>query len=183
MIVGITGPNCSGKDSAAEYLIKNGFAHYSLSDIIREEAKNRNLPSDRDTLINIGNELREKYGEGVLAVKTLERISAYKSGNAVVTSIRNPSEIVELRKYPLFFLLGINAPVKTRYDRAMSRKSERDRMSFQEFVNLEKKENSKDSKKQQLSVCLGRADKKIINDSSLDELYRKIDNWVDSILC
>ena len=37
MIIGLTGPYCSGKDTIAEYISREyGYIHYSLSDVIRE---------------------------------------------------------------------------------------------------------------------------------------------------
>jgi dephospho-CoA kinase len=60
MIIGITGPNASGKDTVADILEEKGFIHYSLSDILREELKKSNKEEIRKNLIKIGNELRKK---------------------------------------------------------------------------------------------------------------------------
>ena len=58
MIIGLTGANASGKGEAAGYLKSKGFAYYSLSDILREEAKLRGIEPSRENLIKLGNELR-----------------------------------------------------------------------------------------------------------------------------
>ena len=39
IVVGLTGPNASGKGEVSRYLKKKGFAYHSLSDIIRDETK------------------------------------------------------------------------------------------------------------------------------------------------
>ena len=39
MIIGLTGENCAGKGTVADYLKKKGFYYLSLSDVIREELK------------------------------------------------------------------------------------------------------------------------------------------------
>ncbi|MCX6710044.1 MAG: AAA family ATPase, partial [Candidatus Woesearchaeota archaeon] len=94
MIIGITGPIGAGKGTVAEHLVKKGFKYYSLSDVIRQELKSRKEEPSRDNMIRTGNELRIRYGAGVLAEKTSEWIKdEQKSGrrDLVVDSIRNPS--------------------------------------------------------------------------------------------
>ena len=66
MIIGLTGKNASGKGEVANYLKTKGFVYYSLSDVLREEATKRGLEHTRDNLINLGNELRKKYGANYL---------------------------------------------------------------------------------------------------------------------
>ena len=79
MILGISGTNSAGKDSVARILKDAGFEQFSLSDAIREEAKARGLPSDRDVLIKLGNELREKLGPGILGERILDLIKKKRS--------------------------------------------------------------------------------------------------------
>ena len=74
MIIGLTGKNAAGKGEVAEYLKKKGFSYFSLSDILRDEAKKRNLEPTRENLIPLGNELREKFGPNFLAKKASENI-------------------------------------------------------------------------------------------------------------
>ena len=73
MIIGVTGAYSSGKDTVAEIIIKSGFSHISLSDILRDELKKEEKKITRDDLINGGNKLREKYGPNILAKKALEK--------------------------------------------------------------------------------------------------------------
>ena len=75
MIIGVTGSYASGKDSVAEYLIKKGFQHFSLSDEIRKELKKRKIKETRQNLIKLGNELRKKHGNEILAKRIIELIS------------------------------------------------------------------------------------------------------------
>src|SRR3989344_1701176 len=101
MIIGLTGKNAAGKGTVASYLQTKGFIYFSLSDILRDEAKERNIEATRENLISLGNELRKKFGSKYLASKTNEKIlREKKDGNDdfVIDSIRNPSEIDELRK-------------------------------------------------------------------------------------
>ena len=74
MIIGLTGPLGSGKGVIAAHLQELGFKYYSLSNTVREEAKLRNIKFTRENLQKLGNLLREEFGVGVWAIKTMEKI-------------------------------------------------------------------------------------------------------------
>ncbi len=175
MFLGFTGPNASGKGEAIKYLVeKQKFIAFSLSDIIRGEAKKRGLDPTRDNLIAIGNELREKEGPQVLAKRTVTKIK--NSPQAAIDSIRNPYEIEELRaNLKSFKLIGVTADIKTRFERAKKRGRPGDGETLEEFKKKEEKENSADDKAQQLANCLEKADYKIENNGTPVELFGKIE--------
>jgi dephospho-CoA kinase len=175
MIIGLTGSYCAGKGEMAAYLVKKGFSYFSLSDEIRLILKERNIPESREALMATGNELRSKNGAGYFA----EVVAGKIRGNAVVDSIRNPAEVEVLRRQKGFFLVSVEAPIKLRYKRSVDRARSGDIKSYEEFAANEKKEMSSDPSKQQLHLVIAMADQKILNDSTLDELYRKIDILVN----
>ncbi len=179
MIIGLTGANASGKGKAASYLKSKGFEYYSLSDILREEAIARKIELSRENLIKLGNEMRRKNGPSVLADLVTKKIK--DQNNCVIDSIRNPFEIKALRKLNEFILLGIDAPVKMRFKRAVARNRPGDPETLEEFVEKERKENTASSTNQQLENCLRLADILIINDSSLEDFYKKIDEKIAEI--
>ena len=173
MIIGLTGANASGKGEAAGYLKSKGFEYYSLSDILREEAKARGIELSRENLIKLGNELRTKNRPSILADLVIKNIKA--KGNYVIDSIRNPFEVKALRKLSGFILIGIDAPVEIRFKRAIARKRPGDPETLEEFVEKERKENITDPANQQLENCLKLADTVIVNDSTIEELHKKLD--------
>jgi len=176
MIIGLTGTLASGKDTAADYLKKKSFSHVSLSDLVRDECDLKGLPKDRDTLQMVANDLRKKFGSNILAKKALEKIIKTKSNKILITSIRNPAEIEELKKNDKFFLILIDAPIELRYKRLKIRKRAEDFVSFKKFKIQEKVEmSSKDESNQQLNKVFALADFKIINDGTIEELYQKIE--------
>jgi len=172
MIIGLTGPNASGKGEAALYIKSKGFLYHSLSDILREEAKKRKIEPLRENLIKLGNELRGKFGPSYLAVRIKKEL--LKKEAHIVDSIRNPEEIAELRKLDSFVLIGVDAPVKLRYERGLRRKRPGDAETLEEFIKKEEKENKEEKNNQQLRKCLDMADMIIVNDSTLEEFHRKI---------
>jgi dephospho-CoA kinase len=179
MIIGLTGKNGSGKTEICKYLESKGFKYYSLSDILREELTKRGQEITRENLIKLGNELREKFGAGILAVKLLEKIG---KGNYCIDSIRNPKEIEEFRKRKDFFLVGVEASIELRYQRIQKRQREEDKISFEEFKRLEELENSNSDFGQQIDKCMEMADIIINNDGTIEELYEKVNYLVEYIL-
>ena len=174
MIIGFTGKNGAGKTMVVEYLKSKEFETFSLSDILREEIKKKNLAEERENLIKIGNELREKHGPGILAKLALDKVKG--KNKIAIDSIRNLYEVEELKKNKDFILIGIDAPVELRYKRIIERKRVGENMSLEQFIEIEEKENSEDEKKQQLNKCLELADKIIENIGGVEELQQKMDS-------
>lgn len=174
MLIGVTGTLASGKDTISEYLKGQGFFHFSLADVIREECERRGLPKDRDTLRNLGNELRETLGADILARRAIMAIQKQNAQSAVITSIRNPEEVKFLKQQPNFVLIAIDAPVEIRYQWIVPRKRESDFVDFETFKRQENEEMAGGEFKQNLKDVIAMADYKIINDGTQKELYQKI---------
>jgi len=174
MIIGLTGENCSGKGAVAEHLMKKGFYYLSLSDVIREELKAEGKTITRENLIAKGNELRERFGPGILGSRIAKKVQ--KDRNYVIDSIRNPAEVEELKKLGRFFLFYVTAPAETRFNRIKARNRETDPRTFEAFLEIEKLElESKDPTKQNLKGTFALAQTKIVNDGSFEELYENVD--------
>ena len=178
MIIGLTGKTAAGKGTVADYLKEKGFLYHSLSDVLREELKSRNVEEDLPNLIKVGNELRTKGGPGVLGKDMLKMIEKNNEDNSIVDSIRNPVEIEELKKTAdKFILIAVDAPIKKRYERAKSRNRAGDNISFEEFEELDIKElKSADPNAQQILDCFKQSDYTIVNEGTLDELKQKIED-------
>ncbi len=180
MIIGLTGENCSGKGMVADYLQKKSFYFYSLSDVIREELTSKGTEITRDALIKEGNNLRQKYGPSVLAVKTTAKLQTDK--NYIIDSIRNPAEVNELKKLTRFVLLKIFSAPENRFERMKERNREGDPKTLKEFLRVEELEASnQNSAKQQLTACMKRADKTIVNDDQPENLYKKVDQLLQEL--
>jgi len=174
MIIGLTGENCAGKSTIADYLQKKGFYYLSLSDAIREELKREGKSITRENLIQKGNELRAQYGAGALGRKIAEKVQSDK--NYVIDSIRNPAEVEELKKLGRFFLFYITAPAETRFVRTKARKREEDPQTYEAFARIEKMEmENEDKAKQNLKETFALGVRTIVNDGNLGELYEKVD--------
>ena len=185
MIIGLTGKNASGKGEFANYLKSKGFVYYSLSDVIREEATKRNLEHSRDNLIKLGNELRKKFGPNHLAKEINYKIESILKNNPkqnfVIDSIRSPFEAKKLMKKKEFILIGVDAPVETRFKRLLDRNRLGDAKTLEEFKNHEERENLKSDTNQQLDATFGMANEVILNNGTLEELHIKIDDLLNHV--
>ncbi|MFH1024579.1 MAG: deaminase [Planctomycetota bacterium] len=174
MLLGVTGRNGSGKDTLADHLAAKGFAHLSLSDVIREEARRRKLAASRANLVRIGNELRSKFGPGVLAERTLARIAPDR--NYVITSIRNPGEVETLVRSGRFVLVAVDAPAAVRFARLVRRARAGDaRLTFREFVRQERREESNDPAGLQLHNVVAMARFVLPNGGTIEALHARAD--------
>ncbi|MBT7903247.1 AAA family ATPase [Candidatus Woesearchaeota archaeon] len=181
IVIGLTGTNCAGKDSVAEYLVAKGFIHLSLSDIIREELKLRKQPITRDNLIELGNELRKNYGYGVLAERALRKVNKVPGERYVISSIRHSDEAKKLKKHKNFFLINVDAPVKIRFDRMTKRNNAGDAKTLKEFKSLEKREFAKSGAGQQIGLVIKLAKITILNNAGEDELHNKVDSLLNDL--
>ena len=178
MIIGLVGSMGAGKGACAECLGKKGFIYTSLSDEIREELKLRGLPETRELLTAVGNELRTKYGTGILAQRVLNKMEP--GIHYIVDSIRNPEEVNTLRTRPDFVLIRIEAPIEIRFERIRNRDRSGDVQTFQQFLAQEKaEEESTDLNKQQMHATESMAEYQVINDSTLEIFHQRIDSLLN----
>lgn len=183
IIIGLTGVQGSGKDTVADYLKEKGFIYHSLSDILRDVCRSKNLEITRENLINIGNDLRNEFGNFVLAQKTITKIKENPSEtNSIIVSIRNIGEVTELKKEKGFFLISVDAPIEIRYKRIQKRQKPEDKISFEKFKEQEEFERKGvDENSQQLNKVIELSDFKIDNNSTIENLKEKTDEILNQI--
>jgi dCMP deaminase len=181
MIIGLTGKNGAGKTEVSQYLVSRGFEYHSLSDEIREEVKKRGMEITRDVLTEVGNELRAQFGAGVLAERVLRRLGHER--NYVIDSIRNPTEVMALKRRKDFVLMALNAGEAARFVRSRQRGRESAPQTIEQFIEEENRElRSDDPASQQLIATEQMADLAVTNDGSLEDLHRQLDQILPSLM-
>jgi dephospho-CoA kinase len=179
VVIGLTGPNASGKGEVAAHLGSRGFSLHSLSDIVREQAALQGFPPEREFLIQVGNALRRQEGPGALALRMLPRL---RGGRAVVDSIRNPAEVRVLRdSLTHFVLLGVRAPIDLRFRRSLARARPGDPDTLEGFEAREAQENAADPTAQQLDETFRLADRVIDNSGDLARLAEALDRLLGEL--
>lgn len=174
LVIGITGTNSAGKDTVANFFKKEkGFNAYSHSDELRNILEEKGVPKTRDSLFSLGNKLREKEGGGALSKIIIRKLKK----PAVILSIRHPKEVeVYRRNLKNFHMLSVDAPRKMRYERAVKRNREGEGgESFEKFIEKDKRELEGKGSEQQITKVIEEADVNIQNDSTIENLYNKLD--------
>ena len=172
MIIGVAGFYCAGKDSVSNFLLRNGFDHVSLSDLIREDLRKYDKDKEitRDLLIEHGNFLRNKFGPFILSQFAMHKIKSDSRSKCVITSIRNPAEVEFLKKNNDFVLVWVEAKPETRLLRIISRDRENDPKTLKELLAKEKIEMSSNETSQQLHLVRKQANIVVNNNGSIKEL-------------
>lgn len=176
VVIGITGTIGAGKGTVVEYLVdRKNFKHFSARGFLTEEIERRGLENNRDNMVAVANELREKNSPSFVADELLKR--ALESGeNCVLESLRTVGEIESLREKGNFTLLAVDADPKIRYQRILGRSSVTDNIGFEKFLSDEEREmDSDDPNKQNLRRCIEMADFKIENNGTVEELNSKLE--------
>ncbi|MBI2285592.1 AAA family ATPase [Candidatus Saccharibacteria bacterium] len=138
-LIGIGGTNGSGKDTVGQMLAeRHGWLFVSVSDFLREEAKKRGLPLEREVLRSISAEWRRKYSLDK-AVKLFKESDKKYKGLAVVP-MRNPGEAQKVKDLG-GVLVWVDADPKLRYSRVQARlRSTEDHKTYQQFLDEEQAE-------------------------------------------
>jgi len=176
IIIGITGTLGAGKGTIVDYLIrKRGFAHFSVRSFLLEKIRNLGMPGNRDSMYNLANELRAEHGPSYVVDQLFDQASI-SGTNSIIESIRTTGEIASLRQKGTFYLFAVDADPRIRYERIKLRKSETDSVSFETFRQNEQRESvSADPGVQNLRACIKEADFVFLNNGTMNELYKQVD--------
>lgn len=141
-LIGIGGTNGSGKDTVSKYLADSNYLFVSVSDLLRDEAKKRGLPLEREILRGISAEWRREFGLGVLVDRAVELYEKQKDDylGVVATPMRNVGEAKRIHELG-GKLIWVDADPKIRYERIRQRnRSAEDDKSFEQFLQEEQDE-------------------------------------------
>ena len=174
MIIGITGPQGAGKTQLADYLVHNyGAKHLSVRKFLQKR-----LPqgADREAMVNLANHLRRIHDSAYIVNELLKEAKGTQL--SVIESIRTVREADHV-KIHRGYLLGVNAPQKLRYERAVKRGSATDKISFEQFQKDELREAyAQNPNEQNITACLKKANAVLKNDATLEDFYKKIDRFM-----
>jgi dephospho-CoA kinase len=183
--IGLTGRMGSGKGEAVKILEELGYTYTSLSDIVREEIAKLGRDVTRAETQDIGNRLRREGGAGVLGKRIREKIesSLPSIDKWVIDGVRNPSEVVELRKLHTFYLLGIDTNPEIIIERIKARKRATDLLDDSELRKRLDREwgIGEPEDGQQVGKCIPIADFIVSNNSDLEHFKIDILNVLNTI--
>lgn len=179
-LIGLAGSNGSGKDTVGLMLQeRHGFLFVSVSDLLRDEARRRGLPIEREVLRTISAEWRREFGLGVLVDKSIELCKQYGDTyiGVVACPMRNTGEAQHLKDLG-GKIIWTDADQRVRYDRIYSRqRTAEDDKTFEEFVAEEKYESERQPGAD--AATLNGADVKKLADLFLENDGSDIDAFKD----
>ncbi|MCE7698373.1 MAG: AAA family ATPase [Methanobacterium paludis] len=149
-VIGVTGLPGSGKSVVSRVAKNFKIPVVRMGDVIRNEAKKRNLTSGE-----VAVKLREEYGEFVVAercvsiVKRMNKNSKNKKNKGsnsnpriyMIEGIRSPYEIEIFKKnFRDFKVIAVHSTPKTRFKRVQKRNRADDSVKVSEFQRRDKRE-------------------------------------------
>ena len=186
-IVCLTGMPGAGKSTVADSLMREGFSLISMGDLVRNEAKRKNLmPSD----VNLGNlmiRLRNSLGAGAIArlivneIEKRELTGGNASLNIVVDGVRSIPEVRILKTVGRVKLLAIHASTNTRFEHLRKRQREDAPLNRNDFCVRDKRELTVG-----ISEAIALADETLSNNNlSVEELQERafeiVQKWADEV--
>mgnify|MGYP001609705850 CR=1 FL=1 len=182
MIIGFTGRIAAGKESVKHFLVEQGFVYVETSQVLKEELSRRRMEITRKNMQDLGDELRVKYGLGVLMKLLLEKTDNKK--NYIFDSLRNAGEVDYLRKHVKdFILIAVDAPQEIRFQRILSRGKASDPRTWDEFLVIDNRDYFDESNPhgQQVRDCMARADFLIVNDADIAKSLKEVETIWEKI--
>ena len=157
MIIAAVGKNASGKDYFLEFISKEfGVPMLSIGDEVRELAEIEGLEKTRANLHAVSKKYMSEFGQDFFPKRIIEKIKKMGSEHVLVSGIRPPSD-AEAFKAAFgddFFLVAIVVESdRTRWERTVARGSERDHVTFEEFLELDKREEQQFNTSRTMSMA------------------------------
>ena len=181
MIIGAVGKNATGKDYLLGYISeKYGIPMISMGDIVRDIATREGLEHNRDNLHYISEKYmsQDKY---YFTKATIEKIKSMNVKNILVSGIRPLEDVVYFKEIygSDFFLVRVQiSDDMDRFSRMLKRHSQRDPLTFDEFVRADQEEERifHTSESEKL------ADLTVLNDGDLESFHAEIDRIFDEVI-
>jgi len=184
IVLAVVGMPGAGKSIIAEVAEKYGFSRVVMGDVVRREAKLRGLPATAENLGKIALELRKKFGDDIIARRTLSKIIYLLENDCKYILIDGLRSLIEYEYFkrvlePLcrFLVLAVHASPKTRFERLKNRGREDDPKTWDEFKQRDLREL-----KMGIGSLIALADLMLINESSINEFKNLIRRELERIL-
>jgi dephospho-CoA kinase len=173
----------AGKSTVATILQQNGFSIITMGDVVREEAKRRNLELTDSNLGNLMLELRKDLGPDAVAHLILKKMGRETNiiGDMVIDGIRGVAEVKRLEPMGNVKLLAVHASANTRYKHIKQRGRSDVPLDNNDFESRDKRELDIG-----ISEAIALADEVVSNNNlTKEELKHRVlaivQKWIDKI--
>lgn len=179
IIIGLVGEIASGKDTVAKYLQKKyGSQTISFSQPLRDILDIMDLPQTRENMAWLGNDLRQRFGQDILAKAITGQVKKSKNKIICLPNVRLPQDITYLKKLPGFHLVHIDTEPKIRYKRLIKRSQNPDDKSktWAQFLR-----DAKLPTETKIRKLARQADWRLDNNGATTDLKKQIEEMMKGI--
>jgi dephospho-CoA kinase len=179
IIIGLVGQIACGKGVIKKYLIeKEGASDYRFSTIIRNVADRLAIEKSRENLSKLSTLLRSNFSEDIFAKAMAKDVKGDDSEVIVIDGIRRMTDIKYLKELKEFKLISVYTDKEIRYKRVVERNENigDDKKTMEEFEEEEKAEPELE-----IPNVMEKADYKIVNNASWENLHSQIKETIKKI--
>jgi len=180
IILGLVGEIASGKDTFADYVAtKYNVEKISFSQPLRDILEILDLSCTRENLAILGDDLRQRFGNDVLAKSITAKAIKSKADIVILPNIRLDCDIQYLKDVDGFILVGIETNQKTRWERLVNRGQNDDdkTKTWEQFLK-----DAEHPNESSIRNIIKKAAYTINNDGDLSDFYTQIDELMTSII-
>ena len=171
-IIAFTGMPFAGKTEAVKVTKEAEIPMIRMGDMVWNEVNKRGLKLNDNNVGTIANQMREKHGRGIWAIKTINKIKTMGNiDSIVIDGIRNVEEI-EVFKSELgdnFVVIAVETSEETRRKRALERRRKDDSKDVKKLKERDQRELDWG-----LGSVIASADIVILNNGSIDDFRKNI---------
>ncbi len=167
----------AGKSLASNEAKKRGIPVFVSGDIVRAEARRRELKFTRKNLGELMLKIRKEEGMAAVAKRLVPIIEKIDRPYVVYEGARNIEEIQELSRRYRVITVTIHASSKTRFQRLLRRRRSDRPRGWADFAERDERE---------LKVGVGKliavADRMVENEDTKDDLKRRMKRLLKTLL-
>lgn len=172
-VYGLTGLPGSGKSEIGRVAKERGYPVVRMGDMVWDHLRDLGYELRSEIVGKVAHQRREKEGADVWAKVTADYIrDSIKDSEpdfVFIDGVRSIDEADRFRKeFDDFSIVAVHTSPATRYERILARKRVDDTLSYESFMEREKRELSWG-----IARVIVLADIMIVNDGSLEELLKK----------
>jgi len=178
-IIAFTGMPFSGKTEAVKIAKNMKFPVVRMGDMVWEEVNNRGLKLNNKNVGTIANHMREKHGQDIWALKTINKIKSMgRIESIIIDGIRNIEEIDAFKRElgENFVVVAVESSDKTRQKRAFKRGRKDDSKDIKKVRERDQRELDWG-----LGVVIASADVVVSNEGGVEEFRDKVRKILDGI--
>lgn len=175
-VILVTGMPGSGKNEFVKISQKTGIRILRMGDFVRSEAEAQGIDMTDENVGSLAQRMRDGHGFNIWAKRTIEEIDDRLT---VIDGVRGRAEMVLYRQQfgNDAVVVAIHSSPAIRFKRLVARRRADAPKSMEEFEERDLRELSWG-----LGDVISRADYLIVNESTLQQLTRRVEAVIDEIL-